>query len=85
MPHPQQAGMEDVARETAKVHWGALRAYLWEYLQAGESGRLCNKRVKLLTLTRRSIDRSTWFKGVRKRKVDEIDKEPISRVEHRRL
>lgn len=85
LPHPQQAGMEDVARETAKVHWGALRAYLWEYLQAGESGRLYDKRVVLLTLTRRSIDRSTWFKSVGKRKADEIDQEPISRVEHRRL
>lgn len=35
MPLSHQRGAEDVARDTARLHWSSLRLYLREYLQAG--------------------------------------------------
>lgn len=36
MPLSHQHGLDDVARDTARLHWRALRTYLREYLQAGK-------------------------------------------------
>jgi hypothetical protein len=35
MPLSHQRGGDDVARDTARLHWRSLRSYLREYLQAG--------------------------------------------------
>lgn len=37
MPLSHQRGADEIARDTARLHWRSLRSYLREYLQAGMS------------------------------------------------